>query len=146
MILRPFLPQDLAAIDLQPGQRAELASIPDLGVHGETVYQHGPAFTGLSADGRVLGCAGLMINQPHWATAWAMLGEIGPHELLAATRAALAVLEVSSCRRIDAMVRADFEPGLRWAERLGFKMEGLMEAWAADGSDWWLCARVRRVG
>ena len=45
--------------------------------------------------------------------------------------------------RIQTTVRADFETGILWLDRLGFKDEGLMEKYGPDGSDYIRYARVR---
>ena len=45
-------------------------------------------------------------------------------------------------RRIQLDVRCSFHDGQEWAEALGFKREGVMKKFAADGEDCWLFAQV----
>ena len=45
-------------------------------------------------------------------------------------------------RRMEMEVSKNFQEGLRWASKLGFKPEGLMEKYMLDGTDAYLMARV----
>lgn len=145
IVIRPFERGDLIGLQVQAGQHGDLALIGDLSAHDAACFEGGPAWTAVDAGGRVIGCAGLIIQRPHHGTAWAMLGDIGPIGLLAATRAALAVLDASSLRRIDAMIAPGFDAARQWAIRLGFELEGIMRCWGPDGSDWSLWSRTRGI-
>tara|TARA_R100000808_G_scaffold12567_1_gene31270 strand:- start:1954 stop:2400 length:447 start_codon:yes stop_codon:yes gene_type:complete len=46
-------------------------------------------------------------------------------------------------RRLQATVRADYEPALRFIEFLGFKKEGLLKAYSPAGVDHYMYARVK---
>lgn len=46
-------------------------------------------------------------------------------------------------RRIQIDVRVSYTEGQRWAESLGFEREGIMRSFGADGTDYYLYARVR---
>jgi hypothetical protein len=143
IIIREFAPRDLVDMRVQPAQLAELHMLGDLAAYGQTVFDSGPAFSAIDEHHRVIGCAGLIINRPHHATAWAMLGDLGPHGMLRATRAALSVLEATSMRRVDAIISTSFTAARKWAIALGFRFEGTMQGWGPDGSDWALYARVK---
>ena len=45
-------------------------------------------------------------------------------------------------RRMQLSVRKDFDMGMKWAGSLGFRPEGLMQNYAADGMGCWLFAKV----
>ena len=45
-------------------------------------------------------------------------------------------------RRMQFSVRSDFDMGIKWAESLGFRAEGLMKNYAQDGMSCWLYAKV----
>lgn len=47
-------------------------------------------------------------------------------------------------RRLQFIVRADFDRGITWAEKLGFHAEGLMRGFYADDGDAWLYAKVSK--
>ena len=44
--------------------------------------------------------------------------------------------------RLQTAVKADFKTGLRFAEFLGFKNEGLMVGYGPDKTDYYLMARI----
>ncbi len=99
-------------------------------------------------SGRVLAMAGVM---PLWkgvGEAWSLMT---PEALQHGTALHLKAVKVLKSLfnqgwwRIQTTVRADFGEGLRWAERLGFKDEGLMEKYGPDSKDYIRYARVRRT-
>jgi hypothetical protein len=106
--------------------------------------QRGPAFAVLAADGRMVAAGGLSENHPHYATAWAMLGDDAGEAMTAITRAVRRVLAAGAYARVDTTVRSDFVQGQRWARMLGFARVGTMHKWGADGSDHDLYERVTR--
>lgn len=50
--------------------------------------------------------------------------------------------ESGGIHRIEAVVRAGFGPGMRWAGMLGFELEGVMRKYGPDGSDYLLYAKI----
>ena len=54
------------------------------------------------------------------------------------------ITEEDGLRRLQAAVRADFPEAVRFIEFMGFKREGLMEAYGPDGSDYFLYARINK--
>jgi hypothetical protein len=142
MRIEPFRPEHLETLILQPQQeraRAFLAN-PDYG----KALANGLAYAAIDDDGTVLCCAGLL---PMWegrAEAWALMGGNLKRHFLAIHHAALRFLSVAEFRRIEAVVDAQFCTGHKWLERLGFKPEGLREAYTPDGRDCIGYAKVRR--
>lgn len=79
------------------------------------------SWTGVK-DGDPIVCAGTIQQWPGRHQAWAYMGKgTGPH-MVWITKAVLANLAVVK-GRIEMTVRADFEPGRRWAKMLGFELE-----------------------
>lgn len=110
--------------------------------------QLGPAFTAFCDEGRgelkILGCAGLIRNHEHYATAWARFADgLSPGEWSALTAAIKRVIEASGLARIDMIVRTGFAAAERYAAHLGFAREGVLHRYGSDGSDFALYARVK---
>ena len=63
-------------------------------------------------------------------------------------RHVMSVLESSyskhSLHRIETVVRVGFDAGVRWAEMLGFSLEGRMSRYGPDRSDYLLYARLAK--
>jgi ribosomal protein S18 acetylase RimI-like enzyme len=52
------------------------------------------------------------------------------------------VAQSLSLHRLQLTVRSDEPRALRWAEYLGFEIEGLMKKYSPDGADTYILARV----
>lgn len=86
-------------------------------------------------DGDVIACGGTIEQWPGRHTAWAHLGPHTAPHMRWITRAVKSVLKDVK-GRIEMTVRCDFEPGHRWAEMLGFRLETpIMAAYGPDGED-----------
>ncbi len=112
---------------------------PDLAVELESIG-------GLAAldNGKTLAVAGVLPDWRACGTAWAWLGRGWRKHARAITSAACIHLDMSPLRRVETAVRCDFEPGHRWAERLGFTLETpCARSWGADGRDYSIYVRVR---
>lgn len=100
------------------------------------------SFTGIS-DGKVLFVGGVSNYWKGRAEVWAILADHSGPKMLAITRAAKLLLSYCPIRRLELSVDCSFEPGHRWAEMLGFKMEAeRMQKYLLDGKDATLYARV----
>ena len=100
------------------------------------------AFTGVY-NGRVVVCAGVEYQWAGRGIAWALLSECSPVVFVLIHRAILRFLEGCDLRRIETSVDLGYGPGHRWAQLLGFEVEGLMRGHQPDGRDSILYARVR---
>ncbi len=107
----------------------------------------GRCFSGLN-EGLVFACGGVLQQHYGRCQAWVMLSkEISRSQLLWFTRETIRFLdklqEDPEYRRVEATARADSVQAVRWCELLGFKKEGLLEGYDADGNDHIAYARVR---
>jgi RimJ/RimL family protein N-acetyltransferase len=94
--------------------------------------------------GQVIAIAGLTFIWHGRAVAWCFLSADFPKGAwVAATRAALRVLDSVDVRRVEADIADGFAPAGRWAQMLGFRHEGRMAAYWSDGSDYHRWARVK---
>lgn len=140
MNIIPFQPIHLELLMLQPGQSYARQYFGQQ-KYAETLMA-GPAFTAMEDD-RVLCMAGVL---PYWegrAEAWALLSGGLTRHFVRIHRAVLRFLETSDIRRIETAVDANFPEAIIWAEKLGFKCEGLMPGYTPEGRDCLRYARVR---
>lgn len=99
----------------------------------------GPAVTAL-LDGRVLGCAGIVLPWPGIGLCWMVLSDaIGPHGIWM-TKMVRSFLDdmirVYTLHRLEAVVLVENERNRRWIERLGFTQEnGGARAYTTDRRD-----------
>ena len=63
--------------------------------------------------------------------------------LLAITRRIRTLIEGASWRRVEMLTDPDFPEAGEWAQLLGFQLEGLRRASAADGGDELCWVRIR---
>lgn len=151
----PFEPWHAAAIAVQPLQAPELATMT--GPPGVAAAL-GPAFSALRQEGDapplVLCCAGLMVNHPEHATAWAMFACDKGAGMVAVTRAMMRVIAEADFRRVDMMVRSGPGAGLDgpsirardFATLLGFAREAVLGEVGVDGSDYEVWRLQRKGG
>lgn len=140
MKIAPFRAGDLALLDLQKAQASfsELIADPQYGV---SIERAGQSYT-VWVDGAPILCAGLIPLWQDRATAWALVSMHAGRHFFSIHRAVRGFLKQAPYRRIEATVQAGFPEAWRWIQLLGFEHEGLMRAYAPDGSDHHLFARV----
>lgn len=139
MRVEPLTRAHIDALILQPHQDLWRGKLSDEQV--AALAQLG-GWTALT-DGEVLGCAGILDKGEGRAEAWALLSARSGVAMSAITRAVARALDAHPARRIEMVTACSFAPAARWAKMLGFRFEGQMSAWCADGSDAYLWARVR---
>lgn len=88
---------------------------------------------------------GAFLN-PRVFRAWALISDEvtrAPVEFFRKTRRMLLLYTaMHDLHRVEFSVRSDFATGKRFAEKLGFKSEGVMRKYGFDGADYVLYARV----
>lgn len=141
--VEPFEPCHLAAIEVQPMQAASLPVEARLWF-ATRAHALGPAWTARDRDGRIILCGGLLVAHEGAATAWCLMARAKGTALLAITRRIRAMIAAASWRRIDMMTDPDFPEAGDWARLLGFQLEGVRAASAADGRDELCWVRIRR--
>lgn len=52
-------------------------------------------------------------------------------------------LETNKIVRVQMVVKSGYYPGIKWAEALGFKLEGILRSYGFDGSDYVMMGRVK---
>lgn len=141
MEIREFHPYDLDGLILPEFE-------PCLG--GATRTEHAQALMTIpgaqcftaTVDGEPIACIGLF---PWWRGrkyAWAYLRQDFQCNALSLTRAVHRWLRYHGEGRIETAIDPADEKAIRWAERFGFKREGLMRQYLATGRDMYLYARI----
>lgn len=127
--------EDALRIDLQPHQECVTAA--------QIRDQPGDQWTFFHGD-RVVCIAGVIELMPGRAWCWALLSRQAGECMVALTRAVRTFVEEYGYRRMEMYVYADFEPGCRWAEMLGFVNETPtpMARFFPDGHAAYLYART----
>jgi hypothetical protein len=140
LTIRPATLTDLTDFVLDQRQAQRL---PDwFPMLGELIRQGHPLAVVLR--GQVIAFAGLTLLWPQRAVAWCFLSADFPiGAWVAATRAARRALDGVAIRRIEADIAEGFAPAGRWAQMLGFRHEGRMRAYWADGSDYHRWSRIK---
>lgn len=138
-----FAPAHMAQIAVQSAQVAALPQGERLWF-GEAAHALGPAWTARDRSGRLILCAGFLVAHAGAATAWAVLAEGKGMAMLAITRRIRALLDAASWRRIEMLTDPEHGAAGDWARMLGFALEGVRQASAADGADQLCWVRIRR--
>lgn len=97
--------------------------------------------------GLVASIVGLVSFWPGVAECWAITTEHIKKKPYTFHRLVLELLKdcenIFKLHRIQITVRTDYNMGMRWARALGFYPEGIMKKYMPDGTDHYICARVR---
>ena len=100
--------------------------IPKGMLYGLEKERGGPAFTGVH-DGRIIGCAGVVIQWPGVGAAWVALDKSAEAHGFWVTRMIKRIMQdivrVYGLHRVEAVVHADSPRDLKWIKLLGFKSE-----------------------
>jgi len=147
MEFRAFSYCHLAALRLQQAQDY-LQPVIETPSYGLALEVPGLAYSGV-IDGQVVGCAGILPQAPWRAIAWALLSQEIPARCWPTIhRLVLRVLDEAHLRgyhRVEAVVDADFDAGIRWAEMLGMRCETPqgMRGWGPEGGTHLMFSSVR---
>ncbi|MBU7436518.1 hypothetical protein [Paraburkholderia fungorum] len=140
MIIVPFSPSHIDAFAVQSAQ--ELMRPYFSREYAEAVAKT-DAFTGF-IDGRVVGCAGFIVQWPGRATCWAMVSHtVTKREWVEINRAVQRAIDLRPEHRLEATCDSDFPGGHTWLRHLGFVREGRLVAYTPDRRDNDLYARVK---
>ncbi|WP_321878478.1 GNAT family acetyltransferase [Paraburkholderia bannensis] len=94
-------------------------------------------------DGETIACGGIAEAWAQRAIAWSMITPRAFRYFRQLHRLVKRVLDESLWARIEIDVRADHVAGCRWADHLGFVVEGVRRKYTPDGADMILYARVK---
>lgn len=140
-------------VDARHYEAGDLADLAKRGHRGagacdEAMMLKQRAWT-LLVNGHVAGIAAIITHWPGYGTLSAILSNMPERAWVRVRRLVRDVLlaiqdEGGDWQRIDATIAAGEQAHLNFARSLGFRIEGLMEAYGPGGEDMILVARVRR--
>jgi len=134
--------EHVLAVQLQPAQDFAAPLID--GDHAEALASAaGVAWTALDGGGVPIACAGIIELHRQRGMAWALLSERALRQFKLIHRVVRDVVHAAPWRRIEMTVDVRHAAAAAWAERLGFEREGMMRAYAPDGRDCFLYAKVK---
>lgn len=138
-----FAAADLLAMLVQAGQ-SEVAAIAERRRAADIAVASGRSFTArAAATGEILLCGGAIENHDRYASLWAVLSPAAGAHMIALTRRVAQFVGMLEHERVDAYVRADFGPGRRWLQMLGFACEaGPLRGLMRDGGDAMIYSRI----
>lgn len=135
----------LDAIKMREPDRSEVAGIPHFRKVCELYEKNGGAYTLLSPEG-VVCIAGVAPVIPGVGTAWSVTSDLVrkyPKTYYKSTKQFMAAIASDwRLHRLQATTLVKNRTAIRWLEHLGFKREGRMRKYGADGADHYLYARV----
>ncbi len=103
----------------------------------------GPGYGLVNQDGDCCACAGVWDINGHRGHCWALITEDIGRNFFMFHKAVLEFLDNTGLPRLEMDVLVGFKEGERWAQMLGFKLEGLMHGYNPDGADSYLYARIK---
>jgi L-amino acid N-acyltransferase YncA len=98
-------------------------------------------------ENRVIACVGIIPMRPGTGFAWTMLSEEAVLEhavaiTVVAYRNLLRIKVRDNLHRVQAMALEGHHMALHWLDRMGFQIEGLLEAYDEQKRNYWTMARI----
>ncbi|WP_242683746.1 GNAT family acetyltransferase [Paenalcaligenes suwonensis] len=134
--------EHILAVQLQQAQAYAIPIVTAEHAHA-LVQANGVGWAALDDDGNATACAGIIEMHQQRGMAWALISEAALKQFKTLHRVISAVVRSAPWKRIEMTVDSQHTAGIAWAERLGFKREGLMTAYTPDGRDCFLYAKVK---
>lgn len=139
MEVRKCTPFDLMNMELQPTQEYMREQMTAQYCHD--LLASGDSYCA-TVDGNVIACIGLINFWPTRRYVWAFLAPSAERHKIALFKAIRLWLKYHGTGRLESAVVPTNMKDVRFAERLGFRSEGLMEKWTPEGNDVYLYARI----
>ena len=141
--LWPCRVEDLISVDVQRMQRAQVTPTILRGLQDQFLYLYARA---LKCEGKTFAVFGVNPARSHVGFGWALLSEQVLTYPVALTKAAWALIEkaqsILDLWRLEIAVDTKHESALRWAQLLGFEVEGMMRCFGPNREDAYLMARI----
>lgn len=141
--------KDFSVVEYDPADM--MVILGEMDEYPEWIYSKGkwgPAYTFVSPDNHIIGCAGIMLYTHTFGEVWL---STGPYWQKYRKEAVIITGKLFNkwdkeynLLRTQAVVDSDNETNIRFIEHYGFDREGLMKAFRTDGGDVYMYAKVRR--
>jgi hypothetical protein len=138
-MLKPFEKQDLIDMDLRDYERHEFSFLGGGIDVFATAYMQGPGFT-LMFEDKVVASAGVMVLWSGVGEAWfrgsPLIYKFGhTKKVILSSVEGFKMIKDSGFWRIQCTILKDWQPAIRYVNRLGFKYEGEMRMYGPDKRD-----------
>ena len=135
LTMRPMLVTDFIDIELQENQRSVAHELLDPEI-GFTMLSRGPCYSFINRNDKIVAITGLEENV--WnnsAVCWGLLSAHIGRDLGSMVKHWRKWLETAPYQRLEIYVDLDFVAGHRFANLLGFTLEGVRRCYKPDGAD-----------
>ena len=143
MKITPFLPGHFDALLARADAKIGILANRDSSSYGRLLFRPGLCYSAMTDEGKLLGSGGIAPIHDGVGDAWAAFSvDMSPgasRTWVAIDRAVRDFLDGhigNDFRRIQTVVRSDFDPGHVWATRLGFTEPRRLDAWGPEGADY----------
>jgi hypothetical protein len=144
LIVEPFRTYQIALLIAQGVQAAQVQQVSHVPASYASVAKP-PGLSMTVRDGEaIVLCGGILPAGPGYGVLWAVLSATAGKHMLFLHRATRRFIDLERWRRLEASVEVGFPAGERWLQLLGFKHEGPLEAFGANGEDHVRYARITR--
>lgn len=143
----PFCVEHLTQIDLREFDEQVIMGVPDALERIKFQAENGVAYTGIDEEGKVIAIGGVTFLWEGVGSGWVLTSELLLKHKTWTHRAIRNILDITegahNLHRIESIILKEHKVSMRWAERLGFKQEGLLRKYNSQKQDHWLYARVK---
>lgn len=109
--------------------------------------ENGIAFSGIDKNGDIIAIGGIAIPWQGVGAGWVLTSELLLKHKIWTHRKIRDIIMLAedayNLHRIETVILKDHKVSMKWAERLGFKKEGLLRKYNSNKQDHWIYARVR---
>lgn len=139
--IRQLLPDELAALDVQPWQRMPEFELTD--EYCSFLCDHSIQPTGVWLGGHLVAAGGALEIWPGRAEVWLLLAASSGKNFLAVHRAVRRFLQIMPHRRLETTCEIGWPQARRWLEMLGFERECTARGYMPSGRDIDIYVRVQ---
>ncbi len=139
--------EHLSQIDLREFDEQVIMGVPDAIDRIKFQAENGVAYTGIDEEGKVIAIGGVTFLWEGVGSGWVLTSELLLKHKIWVHRTIRDILDTTeetyNLHRIESIILKEHKVSMRWAERLGFKQEGLLRKYNSQKQDHWLYARVK---
>ncbi len=142
-----FQVEHLKQINLRSFDEQVIMGVPDAFDRIVLQAENGIAYTGIDEEGKIIGIGGIVLLWQGVGSGWVLTSELLLKHKIWFHRTIRDILELTemarNLHRIESVILKEHVVSMKWAERLGFKQEGLLRKYNSQKQDHWLYARIK---
>lgn len=140
-----FKPEHLSQINMRPFDKQNLMGMDNGDDPIKWQAENGTAFTIKAKEG-IVAIGGVCLARPGVGSGWAITSDLFVKYKIFTHRAIRDIIEDGiqcyKLHRVEAAIMKKHKVSCKWAERLGFKKEGLMRQFDKNKRDYYMYARI----